>query len=180
HRAFASFRAPPNRMPVNTSPEPSRRLRLALLLVAVVLIVVLPAALLRNAAIDSMQALEHVNHSQQVEALSYALTSGLRHVEAAALAIAAGVDASGLPGRIEESRARIGPALDTLQALTSDNPQQQVRIGILRANVELRMGEVDRILAGTSDAAGVERLVTRYPIRGIAAEIIGEERALLA
>src|SRR3546814_6705027 len=42
------------------------------------------------------------------------------------------------------------------------------------------MEEVDRIMAGTSSAAGVERLVTRYPIRGIAAEIVGDERALLA
>src|SRR5690606_6624288 len=74
HRAFASFRALANRMPVNTSPEPSRRLRLALLLVAVALIVVVPASLLRTAAIDSMQAMEQVNHSQQVEAQSYALT----------------------------------------------------------------------------------------------------------
>src|SRR3546814_8186011 len=81
---------------------------------------------------------------------------------------------------IEQSRERIAPALDTLQALTRDNPDQQVRIGVLRTNIALRMEEVDRIMAGTSSAAGVERLVTRYPIRGIAAEIVGDERALLA
>lgn len=167
-------------MSVPVPTEPTQKWRFALLLLAVVLIVVVPAALLRNASIDSVQAMEQVNHSQQVEAQSYALTYDLRNIEAAALAISAGVDAPGLRGRIEESHARIRPALDTLQALTRDNPQQQVRIGILRANVELRMDEVDRILAGTSNAAGVERLVTRYPIRGIAAEIVGEERALLA
>jgi len=158
----------------------SQKWRLALLLLAVVLIVVVPAALLRKASIDSMQAMAQVNHSQQVEAQSYALIYDLRNIEAAALAIAAGVVAPGLAGRIEDSRARIAPALDTLQALTRDNAGQQVRIGELRTSVRLRMDEVDRILAGTGNAAGVERLVTRYPIRGIAAAIVGEERALLA
>ena len=67
-----------------------------------VLIVVVPAALLRGASIDSMQAMEQVNHSQQVEAQSYALTYDLRNIEAAALAISAGVDAPGLRGRIED------------------------------------------------------------------------------
>src|SRR3546814_8554862 len=99
---------------------------------------------------------------------------------AAALAIAAGVDARELPGRIEQSRERIAPALDTLQALTRDNPDQQVRIGVLRTNIALRMEDVDRIMAGTSSAAGVERLVTRHPIRGIEAETGGDERALVA
>src|SRR3546814_16717979 len=112
-------------MPVPTAPEPNQKWRLALLLVAVALTVVVPAALLRTASVDSVRAMEQVNHSQQVEAQSYALTYDLRNVEAAALAIAAGVDAPGLPGRIEERRARIAPALDTLQALTRDHPAQQ-------------------------------------------------------
>src|SRR3546814_1957623 len=88
---------------------------------------------------DSMRAMEQVNHAQQVEAQSYALTYDLRNVEAAALAIAAGVDAHELPDRIEQSRERIAPALDTLQALTRDNPDQQVRNGVVRTNVKLRM-----------------------------------------
>jgi len=167
-------------MHVIQAPEPMLKWRLALLLLAVVLIVVVPAVLLRMASIESIAALEQVNHSQQIEAQSYALTYDLRNVEAAALAMAAGVDADDLRGRIAESRKRIAPALDTLQALTRDNPAQQVRIGQLRTNITLRMQEVDRILAGTADAAGVEALVTRYPIREIAAAIVGEERALLA
>src|SRR5690606_31878738 len=58
--------------------------------------------------------------------------------------------------------------------------QQQVRIGMLRTNIALRLEEVDHILDGTSTAAGIEALVTRYPIRNVAAEIVAEERALLA
>src|SRR3546814_759286 len=145
-----------NRMSVPTSSEPNQKWRLALLLVAVALTVVVPVILLRTASIDSMQAMEQVNHSQQVEAQSYALIYDLRNVEAAALAIAAGVDARELPDRIEQSRERIAPALDTLQALTRDNPDQQVRIGVLRTNVELRMDEVDRMIAGTSNARSEE------------------------
>ena len=154
--------------------------RLALLLLAVVLIVVVPAVLLRMASQDDSAATAQVNHSQQVEALTYALAYDLRNVEAGALAVAAGIDAPELVARMSASRARIAPALDTLQALTRDNPAQQVRIGQLRSNVTLRMQEVDRIRDGTTDASGVEALVTRYPISGIAAEIVDEERALLA
>src|SRR3546814_5127110 len=62
-----------NRMSVPTSSEPNQKWRLALLLVAVALTVVVPVILLRTASIDSMQAMEQVNHSQQVEAQSYAL-----------------------------------------------------------------------------------------------------------
>src|SRR3546814_1045729 len=67
-------------MPVPTSPEPTRKWRLALLLLAVALIVVVPAILLWTASMDSMRAMEQVNHSQQVEAQSYALTYDLRNV----------------------------------------------------------------------------------------------------
>ena len=153
--------------------------RLALLSLTVALIVVVPALLLRKGNIDSIQAMDRVNHSRQVEARSYALAYDVRNVEAVALAISANVESPDLRGRIEESRARIPAALDELQALTSDNPSQQVRIGLLRANIAQRLGEVDRILAGTSDADGIGAPVTRYPIRGIVSAIVAEERRLL-
>lgn len=166
-------------MPESHSPDASSRWRLVLLALAVALIVVVPVLLLRDASNDAVKAVELVNHTQQVEAQTYALSYDVRNVEAAALAMAAGVDAAELPGRIADSRVRIEPALDKLQALTRDNPTQQVRIGILRANIEQRLREVDRILAHTSTAAGVEALVTRYPIRDAAADIVLEERRLL-
>src|SRR3546814_20327227 len=96
-------------MPVPTSPEPNQKWRLALLLVAVALTVVVPAILLRTAAIDRMRAMEQVNHSQQVEAQTYALTYDLRQVEAAELAIAAGVDPRELTSRIAQSTTHITP-----------------------------------------------------------------------
>src|SRR3546814_10927679 len=117
-------------MPVPTSPEPTLKWRLALLLLAVALIVVVPAILLWTASMDSMRAMEQVNHSQQVEAQSYALTYDLRNVEAAALAIAAGVDAHELPDRIQQSRQRTPQALDTQKALTRQTPAQPERIGV--------------------------------------------------
>src|SRR3546814_18875822 len=141
-------------MPVPTSPEPTRKWRLALLLLAVALIVVVPSILLWTASMDSMRAMEQVNHSQQVEAQSYALTYDLRNVEAAALAIAAGVDARELPGRIEQSRERIAPALDTLPALTPDNPDQQVRTRVLRTNIPLPSAESDPNIEQTSSVEG--------------------------
>ncbi|GAB3310004.1 sensor histidine kinase [Luteimonas notoginsengisoli] len=167
-------------MPHSRRPEPTPKWRLALLLLAVALIVVVPAVLLRTAAIESIAALEQVNHSQQVEAQAYALAYDVRNVESAVLATAAGVEDAELPARLEESRMRIAPALDTLQALTRDNPGQQVRVGHLRANVEQRMAEVMRGEQDGVSAAGVEALVTRFPIRGIVAEMVAEERKLLA
>src|SRR3546814_9863006 len=121
-------------MPVPTSPEPIQKWRLALLLVAVALTVVVPAILLLTAAIDSMRAMEQVNHSQQVEAQSYAMTYDLRNVEAAALPIAAGLDARELTGSLQQSRERIAPALDPLPALHPDKPDQTIRNGTLRPN----------------------------------------------
>src|SRR5690606_24157073 len=61
-----------------------------------------------------------------------------------------------------------------------DNPAQQVRVGHLRANIEQRMTEVMRSGQGGVSAAGIEALVTRFPIRGIVAEMVAEERKLLA
>ena len=78
-----------------------------LLALAVALIVVVPVLLLRDASNDSVAAVELVNHTQQVEAQTYALSYDVRNIEAAALAMAAQVDAPMLRGRIAESRARI-------------------------------------------------------------------------
>jgi PAS domain S-box-containing protein len=167
-------------MPALRVPDASSPWRLVLLALAVALIVVVPVLLLREASNDSVAAVQLVNHTQQVEAQTYALSYDVRNIEAGALALAAKVDAPELAGRIAESRVRIAPALDRLQALTADNPSQQVRIGTLRANIEQRLREVDRILHGTSNAAGVEALVTRYPIRIAAEQIVAEERRLLA
>ena len=167
-------------MPTSRQPEPTPKWRLALLLLAVALIVVVPAVLLRNAATDTVAAMEQVNHSQQVEAQAYALAYDVRNVESAVLATAAGVDNAELRVRLEESRARIAPALDTLQALTRDNAAQQVRIGHLRANVDQRMNEIARSGEGAFSAASLEALVTRFPIRGIVSEMVAEERKLLA
>ncbi len=160
-------------------PDSPSRWRLALLALAVALIVVVPGLLLRDASNKSVDAVRRVGHSQQVEAQTFALVYDVRNVEAAALAISVGVDAPELADRIKESRARIPPALDRLQAMTRDNPTQQMRIGILRAHIGQRLEEVDRILDHNSDAAGIEGLVTRYPIRSAAGQIVAEERKLL-
>lgn len=154
--------------------------RLALLMLAVALIVVLPALLLRQASHDSIDAERRVGHSQKVEAQTYALVYDVRDIEAAALATSAGLAAPELTERINASRTRIAPALDTLQAMTRDNATQQVRIGILRAHIGQRLEEVDRIVGQHGNAAGIEALVTRYPIRATAGEIVAEERRLLA
>jgi PAS domain S-box-containing protein len=167
-------------MPDHLSPELTPTWRLALLSLAVALIVVVPALLLRDASMDSVEAMEAVTHSREVEAQAYALAYDVRNLESGVLALAAGVNAPGVRQRIDESRERIGPALDELQSLTRDNASQQVRVGTLRANIDQRLREADRILAGNGDAASAEALVTRYPIRTLSAAVVAEERRLLA
>ncbi len=161
--------------------------RLPLLGVVIALIVITPFLMLRAASEASLRATRLIAHTQEVEAHTYAVAYDVRDLEAAALALAAGVDTPMLRERIEQSRQQLAPNLAALERITRDNPAQQVRMGELRANVGLRVAEADRIIAAGSavgstaeSRARVDALVTRYPIRALTGAIIAEERSLLA
>ncbi|MCR6664305.1 MAG: ATP-binding protein [Luteimonas sp.] len=156
--------------------------RLPALGLVVVLIVVLPFLLLRQSSQSSEDAWKDVVHTKDVESSVYELAASIRSLEGAALSIAAGVDNPSLRERIELSRQRIMPALSRVQALTQDNPEQQVRIGMLQASVVRRMDYSDSIIESGVDAraADIDSLVARYPIHGVISEILDAERALLA
>lgn len=156
--------------------------RLPALGLVVVLIVVLPFLLLRQSSQSSEDAWKDVVHTKDVESSVYELAASIRSLEGAALSVAAGVDNPSLRERIELSRKRIMPALSRVQALTQDNPEQQVRIGMLQASVVRRMDYSDSIIESGVDAtaADIDALVARYPIHGVISEILDAERALLA
>lgn len=105
----------------------------------------------------------------------------MRNLEAGAASLAAGVDNVLLRERIDLSRVRILPTLQELQHLTRDQPDQQLRIGALQANVALRKAQADAIIdAGTEvTAADIDDLVARYPIQGLINDIVEEEHRLL-
>ncbi|HST43607.1 MAG TPA: ATP-binding protein [Luteimonas sp.] len=157
-------------------------LRLPALALAIVLIVVAPFALLRGATARSDAALAAVSHTRQVEATVHALAGDVRNLEAAALAVAEGVDVTQVRARILYSKPRIEPAMLELERLTRDNPDQQVRIGALETSMRLRVQAAEQLLRDGRAATVVDiaNLVTRFPVHNLVEEIISEERALLA
>ncbi len=169
-------------MSSSAPPQPLSNWRLPALGLAVVLIVVTPFLLLRKAAQDIDAAWTMVAHTYQVEARVHALASDMRNLEAGALSLAAGVESPVLRERIGESRARIAPALQVLEELTRDNPEQHLRLGALQGNILMRKAQADRMIDTGTDmtAADVEAMVERYPIHDLVDGIVAEERRLLA
>ena len=169
-------------MPQSVLPQPLSNWRLPALGLAVVLIVVTPFLLLRQAAHDTNAAWAMVAHTHETAATVHSLAGDMRNMESGALSLAAGVDNALLRSRVGESRERLIPTLEALQALTRDNPGQQVRIGSLQTNILLRKAHADRIIdAGADDvtAADIDAMVARYPIHDLVDEIVAEEARLL-
>ena len=169
--------------PATALPQPLSNWRLPALGLAVVLIVVTPFLLLRQAAHNTNAAWNMVAHTHETAATVHALAGDMRNMESGALSIAAGVDNELLRSRVGQSRERLIPTLERLQELTRDNPTQQVRIGSLQTNVLLRKAHADRIIeAGADDVtvADIDAMVARYPIHNLVDEIVSEEERLLA
>lgn len=155
--------------------------QLPALALAVLVIVVAPFLLMRDAGRDAAEAWQRVIHTRDVEARMHALSSDMRSLESGALALASGIDTARLRERAAAKRTRIAPAMLDMQRLTQDNPEQQLRLGALQSNITLRLERIDRLLAsGSSDRADLEAIVTQYPIQELIEEIITAEQALLA
>ena len=169
-------------MPATIANSLLLRTRLPGLVLALVLIVVAPFLLLRAANERNAEANARVDHTRDVEIAMQTLATDVRNIEAAALARVAGVDTPMLAQRTATSRARVPASLAEVQRQTRDNPTQQVRIGMLSANVGLRLQAADVVLAagrGSSPQQVVD-LVARYPIQPLIDAVIAEERSLLA
>ncbi|MDQ3617208.1 MAG: ATP-binding protein [Pseudomonadota bacterium] len=158
------------------------RWRMPLLGVAVVLIVVAPFLLLGAATQRTFDAAERVAHTREVEAAVRALMYDLRDRELGALGLGNGIDTPLVRARIAQSNRAIPLGIDRITRLTRDNPDQQVRIGLLRANVEQRDALLGRILAagrGASTRDDLTTLVTRSTTHDIATQIVAAEQLLL-
>ncbi|MGH8073520.1 MAG: ATP-binding protein [Lysobacter sp.] len=166
-----------------TTVERWARWRLPTLALAILLIVVLPFVFLDSVVQGSQDAAQRVDHTRQVESTIHSLSSAIRNSEAATLALASGIDTPLVRGRLATSTAEIPVAFEQLGRLTVDNPSQQMHIGELKAVLDQRRQLVGAIATGTglaSRRADAEEIVTRYPVQGIAEDIIAEERRLLA
>ncbi len=159
------------------------RWRLPVQALVIVAIVALPFLFLRVVTQNSLAAAALVTHSSQVQTAVRTLMYDVRDLEAAAVSRATGIDTAVIRDRALQSAADVPIALQSLTRLTRDNPGQQVRIGMLRANVEPRVALAAQIQANTSPTQlrqMVEILTTRYPIRETAGAIMAEEERLLA
>ncbi len=157
--------------------------RLPLLAVAVMVIVVAPFLLLQVATQRTLDAANLVARTRAVEAAVHALLYDLRDRELGAMALGNGIDTPLIRTRIADSSREIPEGVDQITGLTRDNPEQQVRIGMLRANIEQRDALVERVLAAGRGGSAHEDLVslaTRFPSRDIATQIVAAERLLLA
>ena len=155
---------------------------LVLILGLVLLIVVGPFWVVREANRQSVAAAVIVNHTHEIEATVQALMYDLRNRESATVAYAYGHDSPAIRERLAESRREIPRNLVRLTELTRDNPEQQVRIGKLGSVIEQRGQLSDTILskpAGQGDPRDIEWLLDRNPLRFIGAEISDTETALL-
>lgn len=168
-------------------PDSAARLRrsigLTALAVALVLLVVVgPFLLVREANQRSVDAKARVIHTHAVDAATHALLYEVRNREAATIAYGAGYDNAAVRARLHEANASIPQALEDLTQLTRDNPDQQVSVGRLAALIDQRgavSAEITRLPAGQATRSQIENLLVRLRIREIADEIVERERGLL-
>lgn len=112
---------------------------MALLLVAVLISVGLPYLITRSTTNSALEARQWVAHSAQVRASVYKLLYSLRDMEAATYSVLQGVNRAEMKRRIDKADAQVKPFLATLRSLTTDNADQQTRLGALSSVVEHRV-----------------------------------------
>jgi signal transduction histidine kinase/CHASE3 domain sensor protein len=160
--------------------------RLIVIFTALVLIVGLAYVIrsrITDATLDSMQ---WVSHTHEVKATAFELAAALSEMEASAFAAQSDPLSQQAAQRYGEARARYAPLLQALRDLTRDNPAQQERLGMLRAEVEGRVKLFDAALleraAGRNTEAGqgLEAAVTRFPIDDVLKAIVADEEHLVA
>ncbi|HEX7340591.1 MAG TPA: ATP-binding protein [Rhodanobacteraceae bacterium] len=157
------------------------RWQLLLLLLAVVVSVAGPYYFTRRTTNSALKASQWVAHSAEVRVTVYKLLFRLRDGEAATYSVLQGVRSPDLKQRIARSDAQIVPLLATLRGLTLDSPDQQARLGALRAVVEHRDKLMDKARqdyakgdpASAYQALG--RAANEFPYAGLADAIVQAE-----
>jgi len=160
--------------------------RLLLLLSTLAFIVGL-AFLIRLRVTENMiDSVKWVSHTYEVKATVFELSAGLKEMESAAFAAQFDPLSEEAARRYGEARARYAPLLQKLREKTRDNPEQQERMGVLRAQIEGRtalfdQAMVQRAQGRDSDAGkGLATAVTRYPVEDVLNALVGAEDRLVA
>ena len=160
-------------------------MRLIVLFMALVLIIGLAFLIRMRVTSSTINSVEWVAHTHEVKATVFELAAGLNEMEAAAFAAQLDPLSEAAAHRYGEARARYAPLLQKLRELTLDNPSQQERLGMLRAQIEGRVklfdeALLDRARGRDSEAgAGLTAAVTRFPVDNVLDAIVKEEEALV-
>jgi signal transduction histidine kinase len=172
------------RFPWMRWPESSGRL---LVLLATLAFIVGFAFLIRLRITSNMiESVQWVSHTYQVKATVFELSAALREMESAAFAAQFDPLSEDAARRYGDARARCVPLLQDLRERTRDNPEQQERAGVLRAQVEGRTALFDEAMVqraqGRDSEAGkgLATAVIRYPVEDVFNTMIGEEDRLIA
>jgi signal transduction histidine kinase/CHASE3 domain sensor protein len=156
--------------------------RLVALLMTLILIVGLAFLIRMQVTSSTVNSVEWVAHTHEVEARVFELASSLNAMEAAAFASQYDPLSEEAAHRYGEARAEYVPILEKLRALTRDNPAEQERLGMLRAQIEGRVKLFDEAFMSRAEgrAAGspLTDAVTRFPTDDVLDAIVAEEQKL--
>ncbi|HEX7342072.1 MAG TPA: ATP-binding protein [Rhodanobacteraceae bacterium] len=154
------------------------RWRLAVLLFVVVVSVLLPYLISRTTTNNALEASRGVAHTAQIRVTVYKLLYRLRDTEAATYSVLQGVSSGNLDARIDRSENEIVPLLATLRGLTIDNPDQQARLGALKAVIQHRIAlmQLARKQYAAGDTADAYRALGKaanaYPYGRLSEDIV--------
>jgi PAS domain S-box-containing protein len=123
------------------------RWRMAGLLCAVLVIVLLPYLATRTSHDDAMEANRLVTHSSEVKSLTYRIAYVTRSSEAAVFRLLEGGKESKLLDKAHQAGNDVPALLGQLSDMTRDNPTQQAAIGALGNVVNGRLALLEQALS---------------------------------
>ena len=149
-------------------------------MLAGLLLVVLGAYVIRmKLSENSADALRMVAHTHAVKAAVQQLSATLQAMETEAASVKLTDDVASRQ-RYDTLRRRFPVQLQGLLDLTRDNPDQLVRIGILRERVERRIDAFDRAIDfGEGDARSLLAETAALPFEAIVDDILAREDELV-
>ncbi len=160
------------------------RLRIALLLVAVIASVLLPYSMLRRGIEEGQKAAEWVTHSAVIREQTFEIMYLMRDIENVALALYTGVAIDRGEETYAQGRAQLTPLLDQLRLATVDNSDQQRRVselqGIVDGRARLLDQAMERLAAKNYDGAGdaLNQARELFVFRAAGQAILDAEQAL--
>ena len=161
-------------------------MRLIVLFLALLLIVGLAFVIRLQVTGNTINSVQWVAHTHEVKATVFELASALSEMEAAAFAAQYDPLSDTAAHRYGDAHARYEPLIERLRTQTRDNPAQQERIGMLRAQIDGRVKLFDAALVNGAERRdaeagnGLTTAVTRYPVDAVLDAIVKEEETLVA